>query len=74
MILTEKQKHFIINNREILKEIFSARIDQMKNEVVDDLPNERTSQKILLVHELKAWLKDMDILANPPAPKNNNLI
>ncbi len=74
MILTEKQKHFIITNREILAEIFKARIDQLKNEVVDDIPNEKTNQKILLIHEFRAWLKDMDTLASPPNPKNNNLI
>lgn len=74
MNLTEKQKHFIINNREILAELFKARIDQLKNEVVDDLPNEKTAQRILLIHEFRAWLKDMDTLANPPAPKNQNLI
>ena len=74
MNLTEKQKHFIINNSEMLKGIFLSRIEQLKNEVVDDIPNDQTDQKILLIHEFRAWLKDMDTLINPPHPKNNNLI
>jgi SpoVK/Ycf46/Vps4 family AAA+-type ATPase len=74
MILTEKQKHFIISNREMLSALFLSRIEQLKDEVTNDLPGEKTTQKILLIHEFKAWLKDMETMANPVAPKNNNLI
>lgn len=74
MKLTEKNKHFIINNRETLRELFLSRIEELKDLVADEIPNEKTNSRILLIHEFKAWLKEMEILVNPEKPSKNNLI
>lgn len=74
MILNDKQKNFIIKNREALQSLFLSRIEEMKEEMVNEDNEEKTKAVKLLIREFKIWLKDIDMIANPPTPKKQNLI
>lgn len=58
----------------MLESIVKVQISQITSKIVDDLPNDMTNSRILVIHELKAFLKQIKELADPSAPKNTNLI
>lgn len=74
MVLTEKQKQFIIKNTDELRSIFMVRIEELKNEAIGMSKGDARDQKIALIQEFLTWLKDIRLLNNPASPPKQPLI
>jgi hypothetical protein len=73
MILTNKQKAFIIKNKEKLEDLFKSRIEELKEEA-SLCPRELRDQKLDVSQELRLWLRDIRMADKPERDKPDNLI
>ncbi len=75
MILNQKQKGFLKDNKAMLIELFNQRIEELKNNMVleeDEMKRNRIRE---LVIELRYWLIDIDIFTkDKKADKKENFI
>jgi len=72
-----EQKHidFIRANKEMLKEIFTERIEEIKNNVFNPLIDEKKRDiDIRFVQEFMFWLAKIRVLENDTGEKQTNKI
>ena len=74
MILTQKEKGFILKNQEMLKIIFEHRIDELKQEASDLERGFHRDAKLDLVQEIRIWIRDINSINAPEKIKPDNLI
>lgn len=74
MILTQKEKGFILKNQEMLKTIFEHRIEELKQESSDLPRGILRDAKLDLVQEIRIWIRDINSINAPEKIKPDNLI
>lgn len=62
MVLTEKQKLFIKNNRQTLRDLFKGRIQELQDQAVTTSVDADRIKMLDLAQELLRWLRDIKIL------------
>lgn len=75
MILTNKQRNFIINNKVALTEIYKARIEDVKNQIINEENPDKRNALVLLAREYYIMVKDIeDMTEVSQGGKEENLI
>lgn len=62
MVLTDKQKIFIKNNRHILRDLFKARILELQDLSITEIDDKQRIKLLDLAQEFLRWLRDIKII------------
>lgn len=71
MKLNKSEKQFIKNNQDFLKKMFERQIEDYKESIFNMGAGEERDRTILLVQELRAWLKAVKIITQKRTKDDN---
>lgn len=74
MILTNAQKDFLIKNKQVLIKLFEGRIEDLKEEIINEINPTAREAKVGVVQDYRIWIKDITELAAPKETQHENLI
>lgn len=72
MILSKDEQVFIKGNRKILNDIFSKRIDELKENMILEEDEKKRDKIRNLIIEFKYWLMDIRIFSDEKEVKKDN--